>query len=151
MARFRFELEALLAKREREELDAQVAFAAAKRDRDAVARKVTALDATIADERDARRRAGQGGQTLEMREIRQQSAVIASLLAQRDAAARQERALAEVQEQRRAELSTRSSAKRAIELLRERRYEEWKRERDRAEARELDDLVVMRHAMRDST
>ena len=45
----------------------------------------------------------------------------------------------------RAELMKATVARKAVELLKKRRYEAWKRERDRRENAELDDLVVMRH------
>ena len=37
-----------------------------------------------------------------------------------------------------------SRQRKAVELLRERRYEEWKQARDKAEAAALDELAVMR-------
>ena len=42
-----------------------------------------------------------------------------------------------------------TAARRGVEVLRERRYEAWKREQDRAEAAALDELAVMRAARPD--
>lgn len=44
----------------------------------------------------------------------------------------------------RAELMAAAVAKKAVETLKAKRYAEWRREQDRKEAAELDDLVLMR-------
>jgi flagellar biosynthesis chaperone FliJ len=49
-------------------------------------------------------------------------------------------------EEARGRLAEASKARRAIELLRERRYEEWRRERERRERIDTDELVTARAA-----
>lgn len=54
-------------------------------------------------------------------------------------------------EEARGRLLEAKRARRALELLRERRYAQWKLEQERREAAALDELAVQRHARRESS
>ncbi len=140
MGGFRFELEPVLRQREQVERERQVAFAAIDRERLALESELRAARAMIEDERrELRRRLGGGGGRFGA--VREQAMAVGAL--DRRAAGIGVR-LGEVLQrlkEARGELVEASADRRAIELLRERRYELWRREQLRREQRELDDIV----------
>ncbi len=140
MGGFRFELEPVLRQREQVERQKQVAFAAIDRERLALEGELRAARAMIEDERrELRRRLGGVGGRFGA--VREQALAVGAL--DRRAAGIGVR-LGEVLqrlEEARGELVEASADRRAIELLRERRYELWRREQLRREQRELDDIV----------
>jgi len=149
MPKFRFEHEALLEQRRREEREKQRIVAELQRQRidveDALRRTQQAIHACKHELRDAlsvrgaRIDAGalrlQAGASFHMTVEAQRIAIRLSGAAQRLEAAR-------------VQLLEASRRRRAVELWRERRYEAWKRAEDKREQAEIDEIVVMRAAAR---
>ncbi len=140
MGAFRFELDPVLRQREQVERERQLELAAIDRERLALEGELRTTRSMIENERrELRRRlAGDGGRFGAVRE----QALAAGALDRRAAGIAVN--LAEVLEGLAAsrEVLVRASAdRRAIELLRERRFELWRREQLRREQRELDDVV----------
>lgn len=148
MPRFVFELEALLVLRRRAEEQEQRAVATLERERVALEDRLRAGQRTIiACKEDLRSVLGPGeGRRVDLESVRLQSGASFQLAAeaqrialglagthQRLAAARQK-------------LVRATTARKAMERLRERRYEAWKREQAAREAREADEMTTMRAA-----
>ncbi len=82
---------------------------------------------------------------LDLREIRQQGAAALRHAAEARRAALRLSGVHQRLGAARAELLDAARRRKAVELLRERRYEQWKLNESRREAGMLDELVVMRH------
>ena len=151
MPRFRFQLEPVLEQRRRAEERCQLAVAALERQRLDIERALRGLEQGIRQERAELRRhlgapgaAGDGAVAL--RDARLQAAAAFHL----DTRARQEvlrlAGLHKRLDASRAELLRAATARKAVELLRERRLEAWNREQSRLESARVDELAVMRSA-----
>lgn len=149
MARFVFPLQALLEQRENVERSRQLAVAAIERERLELELRVSACQQQIRSHKGDLRdllagsspRALQGG--VDTRTVRLQAS--ASLHAQASA---QRLALQLAGVYRRlqsaqVELRKATTARKAVETLKQRRYEEWKREQSRRETAALDELATM--------
>jgi flagellar export protein FliJ len=145
MAKFVFRLQALLEQRSHEERQKQLAVAAVERERAALEAEIAGHQRVIGGFReDIRAMLASGG--VDVREVRLQAA--ASLHAQ---AATQRKAirLAGVYqrlESARGELRAAATRRRAVELLKEKRFEHWKDEIKRKEDIELDEIGTLRAA-----
>lgn len=152
MARFRFKLEALLEQRRRLEKDRQRLVAEAERERLAIEQRLRAcqraISASKADLRDALvgpvPSMGAPGAGVDVHSVRLQAGASFHL-----AAEAQRLAIALSGAHRRWEAARRALLeaardRKAVETLRDRRFEEWKREQARAETAAVDELVVMR-------
>ncbi len=140
MAKFVFQLQPVLGQREQIEREKQVVVGAINRERIELENELRAIQASIESEREDLR-ARLGPQALGFAGVREQAMAVKAL--DRGAAGVAVR-LAEVLErlqQARSVLAQASADRRAIELLRERRYEQWRRELLSKEQRELDDVV----------
>lgn len=143
MARFIFELEAVLELRRREEDAARLAVAEVERERVELESRLRRCREAIDQEREESRRAlGVGG--IALGDVRRQTTATVAL----DARARElvvQLAGVHVRlERRRVSLRAATSKRKGVELLRERRHEAWRLEQSRAEAGLLDELAVMR-------
>lgn len=148
MARFVFPLEALLEQRRGVERSRQLAVAAIERERLEMEAQISDCQRQIVSHKEDLRSllSGNGGGAVDTRTVRLQAG--ASLHAQATAQ-RMALQLAGVYrrlEAARAELMRATTARKAVETLRERQYERWKREQNRREAAMLDELATMKAA-----
>ncbi len=150
MPRFVFKLEPLLEQRRAQEREKQIVVAKIERERQELIRFLSAAQMEIGShKRDlSSLLAGGEGRAVRMTPVRLQAG--ASLHA--EARARHLTIkLAGVYKRLHAaqsELASAMAARRAVELLKERRHSEWLHEQARREAAETDDLVVSRHGRR---
>lgn len=146
MPRFVFELDPVLEQRAREEREHQKAVADLERQRTALEDEIRACQRAIDQERDDLRTllgAGGGG-AVDLRGARMQAGASLHHMARAQRAVLKLAGLHKRIGIARAALLEATKRRKAVENLRERRYEQWKREQHAAEARELDDLSVMR-------
>lgn len=148
MARFRFRLDPLLRVREREERDRQVEVAAIESERVRLESAIRARHTAARAGREDLRRALAPGGPRAMTSVRLQAGASIRLEAQTHALAIELAGVLKRLEDARSRLLEASRARKAIELLREKRLDEWKRDQDRREASEQDDLVSGRAARR---
>jgi flagellar protein FliJ len=148
VARFRFELEAVLQQRLRLERQAQRGVAELEVQRLMLEQKVRSLQQAITEERVDQRTLLQDGQVFAAR-AQAAAAVRLGALAQRSVLE-----LSGVHsrlEAARRELLAATKRRKAVEMLRERRLEAWRDEQNRREAAETDELAVMQAARKDWT
>ena len=148
MAKFRFTLQALLHAREREERDRQVEVAAIESERLRLEGAIRSRHAAARAGRDDLRTALAPGAPRSMAGVRLQARAALKLEAQTQALAIELAGTLKRLEEARGRLLEASRARKAVELLRQKRFDEWKREQDRREANEQDDLVTGRYARR---
>lgn len=152
MARFIFELEAVLEAREWHERRQQRAVGELDRQRLAIERRAQEVQARLAEGRSAMRQAlgsrgdpGSLGGVVAIDQVRvQASASLHDMVALRKVAlelAGAQQRLAAARQQ----LLKATIARKAVEALRTRRYIAWKREQDRRENAAVDELAVMHH------
>lgn len=140
MARFRFSLQAVLRHREMIEEQKQRAVALLESERSKLEGRIRAFQQGILREKVEMRTAlGEG----DIRSARQQSAAAVRLATSAQAAAIELAGVFRRLELARAELLEATKRKKAVELLRERRYEEWKSDQNRRELAAVDELAVM--------
>jgi len=146
MARFTFNLQPVLELRERNERDKQLVLAAFELQRVELEDRIRRCQMMMDDEKRVMRDALGAGSAVDLQSVKMQAG--ATLGHHLDA----HRAVLELAgvftkiEQARAELAQAAMARKAVELLKERAYEAFVREQNAREARELDELAVMRHA-----
>lgn len=153
MKAFVFELEAVLAQRQREERERQVAVAALESRRLACERRIGGLQDEMVRERldmhqrmleGGARRGSVGGAMIRLGDVKMQAGASFRLMG----FIRQEvMRLAEIQarlETARGTLMRATTARKAVERLRQRRLDEWQRTAARREAHDLDEMAVMR-------
>ncbi len=145
MARFVFEFETVLELREREEKMRMRAVGELEARRLAVEGRVAGLQAGLRAGREEWRDAVSGGGAFSVLGARMAATASLHAVVELQRAAIELAGLAQKMARARAELLRATVAKKAVELLRRHRFEAWKREQDRRETGELDDLVVMRH------
>lgn len=143
MAKFRFRLQAVLDHREMVEQQKQKAVAELEGHRVRLEERIRECQRSIAAEKAGQRSMLGSADILGAR--RQASAALRLMVAAQRTAIE----LAGVHkrlEAARAELLEAAKRRKAVELLRERRLDEWKQDMDRREAAALDELSVMRAA-----
>jgi len=146
MARFVFELQAVLEHRRREERRLQRRLAELDRRRRDLESLVSDLGTRIEHERALIRGAIAGEGPADVRAACLQIGSASGLARQREQRAHELGRAQEAVEDARAELRRAATARRAVENLRDRRYQEWVRERERRAQAELDDLANSRAA-----
>lgn len=149
MPKFHFPLAPVLAQRERIERDHQLRVAAIERERlDAETRLRDLQDQITSSKRDMRARLHGDGAAggVNVPEVRFQAGASLHLAAQAQRAALELAGVYGRLELARAELLKAATARKAVELLRERRLEEWRRDLARREAAAVDDLATTAHA-----
>lgn len=155
MAKFVFELESVLEQREREERVRMKAVGELEAQRLAIEARVEQIQGGLRAGREEWRAAlsggrdgaadGTGAASLQLVGVRLAANASLHGVVELQRAAIELAGLGQRLSRARAELMKATVARKAVELLKKRRYEAWKRERDRRENAELDDLVVMRH------
>lgn len=144
MARFVFELEALLEQRRREERDGMKRVAEVERDRVEIEQAAAVLADATHDERDALRRELAGVEGVDLARVRLQSNASLHGVRKRHELALQGAAVLKRLDAARRTLLEATTRRRAVELLRERRHEAWAAAERAKEAREVDELVTAR-------
>ena len=145
MPRFRFELDPLLRKREREERDAQLALAELNAQSQAIMDSIRASQQTIAGfKRDWRGAASPG--RVDLRTIGRQATAALAQQVRAQQAARSLASLRPAIDAARERLLDATTRRRAVELLRERRLRDHLRDLAQREIAEHDDLASARFA-----
>lgn len=154
MPKFRFQLEPVLEQRQREEERCQLVVAELERQRLDIERRIRECQQGIVREKSELRRhlgwtGGSGDGSVALRDARMQAAAAYNL----DARARQEvlrlAGLHKRLDAARAELLRAATARKAVELLKERRWEAWKHEQSRLETAQVDEMAVMQASRKD--
>lgn len=153
MARFIFQLEPVLRQRKSVEREKQLVVAELETQRLAIQDEIRAIQDQIRGEKDEMRdrlnpaTVQAGG--VDLRGARQQAgAQLRLVLAAQQAVLRLAGVFKKL-ETARAALIEATKARRAVELLRERRYEQWLEDDRRREAAMLDEIAVMRSGRSD--
>lgn len=150
MAQFVFKLDAALRQREHIEQQCKLELAARLRELGAIEDAIRRHRRVLDEERiELRERLAQGGGAVELHGLRLQANATASMVGAIHHQGLQLAGATQRVEQARRALLDAATRRRAIERLRERRYEQWQRTEAIREAAELDDLVTTRAARRD--
>lgn len=150
MARFVFKLDAALRQRQHIEQQCKLQLAARLRELTAIEDAIRRHRRVLDEERlELRERLARGGGAVELHGLRLQANASASLVGAIHHQGLQLAGATERVEQARRALHEAATRRRAIEQLRERRYEQWLRAESIREAAELDDLVMTRASRRD--
>lgn len=147
MARFVFGLQAALDQREREERDRQLVVAQLQREATALEERIRALQGEIVREKEELRRAlvaERGGTRVDLGAARRQGAASLAKIRQAQQGAIELAGVLRRLDSARLDLLEAARRRKAVELLRDRRYDEWKRDQMRREAAEVDEIAVMR-------
>ena len=154
MAKFVFELEAVLRQREMAERQQQKVVAEIERERISIEEEIRSCQRRISSEKGDLTRMLEGardGAAVNLRDARVQANASLHLIAQAQRAVVRLAGVHERVDRARLELLERTIDRKAMEALRDRRKEAWERERRIAEDRALDELAVTRHGhMRDA-
>ncbi|MCC6228151.1 MAG: flagellar FliJ family protein [Phycisphaerales bacterium] len=152
MAKFVFQFEAVLKQRRAVERARQLAVASIERERLALQDTISAMQRQIVREKNDLREqllAAREGAHVDLRSVRLQAG--ASL----DAVAKTQRAVLQLAgvhsrlDAARLQLLDAATKRKSVEMLKERRFEEWKAEQAALEGRMLDELSVMRAARKE--
>lgn len=150
MAKFVFELEPVLKHRLALERTQQLAVAQLQAQRAQIEDEIRSYQRQLQVEKNAMRDAlgpaPAREQGVDLRAVRMQAGASLHLVALAQRAVMRLAGVHQRLEQARQKLIEATTARRAVELLRERQYEAWRREQDRRENTVLDELVVMRSA-----
>lgn len=148
MAKFVFELEAVLRQRERAERAQQRVVAEIERERLAIEDEIRACQTRIRGEKTdlaARLDGAAAGEAIDLRGVRFQANASLHLIATAQRAVLRLAAVHDRLDRARLVLLERAIDTKAMASLKERRREAWAREQARREAAELDEMTVMRH------
>ncbi|MEL6741722.1 MAG: flagellar FliJ family protein [Planctomycetota bacterium] len=141
MARFRFELQSVLEQREREERARQRVVAELERERVSIEGEIRSCrELAMSESSDLRARLVPG-EAVDLDAVRVQASASLGVLARAQAAVVRLAGVYERLDRARLELLEAATARRAVELLRDRRLEAWKRDELRREQLVLDDLT----------
>lgn len=144
MAKFVFELEAVLTERKAAERRKQLAVAALERERSAMEQLIRECQQGIVAAREDLRDRLDPGQPVDLHSVRLQAGASLSLVARAQRAVLELAGLHRRIDAARLELLQAAIRRKAVEALRERRFEEWKYDQKRRENAALDELTVMR-------
>jgi flagellar FliJ protein len=144
MARFRFKLQPVLDLREREERDHQRIVAEIERSRVEIESRIREYHARIEEERRMLREQLVGGADIPGARLQANATVF--LTHRADAAVVELAGVYRRLEAARRDLAHATARRRAIELLRERQHDAWRREWNRREQNELDEMSARRSA-----
>lgn len=155
MGVFRFELEPVLDQRTRVERDRQRAVAELERERLGLEDRIRGKQALLGDAKRHLRAelagpdGGGGGRRLQPHGVRLQATASLHLVAEVQRLALTLAGVHKRLEAARALLLEATMRRKAVELLRKRRYDEWRRAEARREAAETDDIVTGRACRRE--
>lgn len=148
---FCFELEAVLEARLRAEREAQRALAVLERERRSLLDEALRLQRSMVMSRDVLRGQLSGsasgverGRVVDVGAVRQQAHSSLHSMIDLQRVAIKAAGMQHKVDAARAELLKAAVARKGVETLKRKRYEQWKLEQQRKEAAELDDLVLMR-------
>jgi flagellar export protein FliJ len=145
VARFIFELEAVLKQRLAEEREHQLAVAALEREKSLLESSIRAYQQDLSVERDELRdQLASGPATLDLRGVRFQAGASLRLIALAQRAVLQLAGLHKRLDAARLKLLQATMRRKGVEMLKERRLEEWKLRQKKAEEAALDELNVVR-------
>ena len=151
MARFVFELEAVLKQRKAEERTKQLAVAALEQRRLEIEGEIRGYQNQIVAERQElrdhlreERQAGDERPGVDMAVVRRQAAAALDLVAKAQQAVLKLAGVHKRLDGARLELLEATTRRKAVETLKDKRFAEWKNEQNRKEAAALDEWVVMR-------
>ncbi len=153
MARFRFNLEAVLEQRRAVERERQREVAALERARLEIEQELRgrqrAIEGAREDLRDALGKGGAGaGVTIDLGGVRLQSRAAFHQARQAQMTAIRLAGAMRKVEAARGRLLEAARARKAVEMLRQKRFEEWRRDQERREAAAADEINVMRASRR---
>lgn len=156
MAKFVFNLEAVRKQRSALEKQRMVAVAELERERLALEYRIRAAHESVEAERLELREQLNGmregeGRLVDLRGVRFQAGAAVVLRARTQQLVLQLAGLHKRLEKAREELRQAVAARKAVDLLRDRRFEEWRRELARREAMTLDELATMRGVRDEAT
>jgi len=152
MPRFRFNLDAVLKLRRREERDKQLVVASFEQERLALEDRIRSLQRGIVQERlDLRDRLGGDSTTVRLVDVRVQANAGLHMVARAQRAVLELAGVHKRLEFARNELLETTKKRKAVETLRDRRFDEWRSEQNRREAAELDELSVMAAHRKDAS
>jgi len=149
MARFVFELTAVLKQRLAVEREKQLIVAAHERERARVEGLIRGFQSEIVREKQELRdqlvleQAGPGGVMVDLRGVRFQAGVSMRLVARAQHAVIQLAGVHKRLDAARLDLLEATTRRKAVEVLRDRRFEEWQAEQRRRENAAADELSVM--------
>ena len=145
--KFIFRLQAVLEQRERDEEQAKRALGVVERERMALEQFLKELQASIGQSRRELREelAPDRGGGVRVTNVRLQAGASLHLAARARQGALELAGVYKRLEAARAALLRAKAARKAVQLLRDRRFAEWKLENRRSEDREADDLGIMKH------
>ncbi|HPO93797.1 MAG TPA: flagellar export protein FliJ [Phycisphaerales bacterium] len=150
MARgFRFQLQPVLEQRERQEREQQRRVALIEGERVALENRLREIQGQIeAAKGELRGRLGRDGTTVVVRDVRFQAGATLALLVQAQSTALALAGTLKRLEAARGELLKATTARKAVQLLKDRRYAQWRLERERKEAAEVDEIATGAHVRR---
>lgn len=150
MARgFRFQLQPVLEQRERQEREQQRRVALIEGERVALENRLREIQGQIeAAKGELRGRLGRDGTTVVVRDVRFQAGATLALLVQAQSTALALAGTLKRLEASRGELLKATTARKAVQLLKDRRYAQWRLERERKEAAEVDEIATGAHVRR---
>lgn len=151
---FRFELDAVLEQRRRAERDRQLAVAQLERERLEIEDALRRHQAELTREREEMRehlrtlRGGEGSgggaaAVSPFTPVRQQAAAAMRLQSEAQSLAVRLAGVLKRLEAARGDLAAAMAARKAVEMLRQRRFESWRREQDRREQAALDEIATI--------
>ena len=140
MAKFLFRLEPLLKARRRQEEKEQRAVAELERERMALEETLRGYQRKITHGKESLR--GSLGGALDMRGLRLEAGAALHLIRKAQQVVLQLAGLGQRQGVARARLIEATKRRRALELLKERRFDQWKTNLDKAETAQIDELVT---------
>ena len=153
MARFVFELEALLRQRLHAEREQMGVVASIERERIALEDEIRSCQSAITEEKKelvgllSREQDG-GPARVALAGVRAQANASLSLISRAQRAVIRLKGVHDRLDRAMLELLSRTTSRRAIEVLKEKRHEEWLAEQKRREQQELDEIAVLRHSRR---
>lgn len=146
--RFVFRLQAVLEQREREERDHQLRVAQIEREKLDVESRISGYQRAIIAGREALRAqlGGAKGGPVAIDEVRLQTSSALHLVAKAQRAAVELAGVHARLNEARGKLLKAAAARKAVEMLKDKRYQEWLADERKREAGALDEMTVMRHA-----
>ncbi len=147
MARFVFKLQTLLDRRVREEDEVRRALAVLTQRKSAIENRLRRHQEELVDGRETMR--GRLVGTVDMNSLRMYAHSALGVMRSAQNAAIELAGLGKRIDQVREQLIAARKNRRTVELLRERRHMEWRREQERREVAVLDDLVSSAHAKKE--
>jgi flagellar export protein FliJ len=146
MPRFVFQLEAVLKQRLAAERERQLEVAALERERGALEEKIRAYQQELTQERHElhdQLAGASGGASLDLRGVRFQAGAALRIIANAQRSVLQLAGVHKKIDAARLLLLEATTKRKAVEVLKERRYEEWKAQQKRVEDAAADEINVM--------